>query len=158
MSVYEFTVKDSSGEDVPMSGFEGKVLLIVNTASKCGHTPQYEGLEQLQQTYAAQDFSVIGFPCNQFGGQEPGSDQDIQEFCSLTYHTTFPVMAKVDVNGADAHPLYTYLKAQQSGVDGDDIEWNFAKFLIDRDGHVVKRYIPKEQPESVAPDIEALLG
>lgn len=157
MSVYDFTVKNATGDDVPMSEFAGKVLLIVNTASKCGNTPQYEGLEKLQQTYGEQGFSVIGFPCNQFGGQEPGSDEDIQEFCSINYHTTFPVMAKIDVNGSDADPLYKYMKKQQRGADGSTIEWNFAKFLIDRDGNVVKRYIPKAQPSDVAVDIEALL-
>lgn len=157
MSVYDFTVKNATGDDVPMSEFAGKVLLIVNTASKCGNTPQYEGLEKLQQTYGEQGFSVIGFPCNQFGGQEPGSDEDIQEFCSVNYHTTFPVMAKIDVNGSDADPLYKYMKKQQRGADGSTIEWNFAKFLIDRDGNVVKRYIPKAQPSDVAVDIEALL-
>lgn len=157
MSVYDFTVKNATGDDVPMSEFAGKVLLIVNTASKCGNTPQYEGLEKLQQTYGEQGFSVIGFPCNQFGGQEPGSDEDIQEFCSINYHTTFPVMAKIDVNGSDADPLYKYMKKQQRGADGSTIEWNFAKFLIDRDGNVVKRYIPKAQPGDVAVDIEALL-
>lgn len=158
MSVYDFTVKNASGEDVPMSDFSGEVLLIVNTASKCGNTPQYEGLERLQQTYADQGFSVIGFPCNQFGGQEPGSDEDIQEFCSINYHTTFPVMAKIDVNGTNADPLYKYMKKQKSGQDGSTIEWNFAKFLIDRDGNVVNRYFPKVQPEDVAADIEALLA
>ncbi|MCO5216609.1 MAG: glutathione peroxidase [Thermomicrobiales bacterium] len=157
MSVYDFTVKNASGGDVSMSEFAGKVLLIVNTASKCGNTPQYEGLEKLQQQYADQGFSVIGFPCNQFGSQEPGSNEDIQEFCSINYHTTFPVMAKIDVNGTDADPLYRYMKKEQRGADGSTIEWNFAKFLIDRDGNVVKRYIPKAQPEDVAPDIEALL-
>lgn len=158
MSVYEFTVKNASGEDVSMSDFAGKVLLIVNTASRCGFTPQYEGLEALQQQYSEQGFTVIGFPCNQFGNQEPGSNEEIQEFCSLTYKTTFPVMGKIDVNGRSADPLYKYMKKQKSGVMGSTIKWNFSKFLIDREGNVVQRFAPNDTPESIAPDIKVLLG
>ncbi|MCB2084700.1 MAG: glutathione peroxidase, partial [Sphingomonadaceae bacterium] len=131
--------------------------LIVNTPSKCGLTPQYEGLQQLQEQYGGDNFTVIGFPCNQFAGQEPGSNEEIQQFCSLNYNVSFPVMAKIDVNGRSADPLYKYLKKEKSGVLGGAIKWNFTKFLIDADGNVVKRYAPNEAPESIAPDIQALL-
>ncbi len=157
MSVHDFTVAAADGGQVDLSGFAGQVLLIVNTASKCGNTPQYEGLEKLQQEYGDEKFTVLGFPCNQFGGQEPGTNEEIQQFCSLNYQVTFPVLAKVDVNGEDADPLYKHLKQAAPGGEGGDIEWNFAKFLVDADGGVVKRYDPKQQPESIAPDIQKLL-
>ena len=157
MNVHDFTVQSADGTDVSMSDYADKVLLIVNTASKCGLTPQYEGLQQLQEQYGGDNFTVIGFPCNQFAGQEPGSNEEIQQFCSLNYNVSFPVMAKIDVNGRSADPLYKYLKKEKSGVLGGAIKWNFTKFLIDADGNVVKRYAPNEAPESIAPDIQALL-
>ena len=157
MNVHDFTVQSADGTDVSMSDYSDKVLLIVNTASKCGLTPQYEGLQQLQEQYGGDNFTVIGFPCNQFAGQEPGSNEEIQQFCSLNYNVSFPVMAKIDVNGRSADPLYKYLKKEKSGVLGGAIKWNFTKFLIDADGNVVKRYAPNEAPESIAPDIQALL-
>ena len=157
MNVHDFTVQSADGTDVSLSDYSDKVLLIVNTASKCGLTPQYEGLQQLQEQYGDDNFTVIGFPCNQFAGQEPGSNEEIQQFCSLNYSVSFPVMAKIDVNGRSADPLYKYLKKEKSGVLGGAIKWNFTKFLIDADGNVVKRYAPNEAPESIAPDIQALL-
>ncbi len=157
MNVHDFTVQSADGTDVSLSDYSDKVLLIVNTASKCGLTPQYEGLQQLQEQYGGDNFTVIGFPCNQFAGQEPGSNEEIQQFCSLNYNVSFPVMAKIDVNGRSADPLYKYLKKEKSGVLGGAIKWNFTKFLIDADGNVVKRYAPNEAPESIAPDIQALL-
>ena len=157
MNVHDFTVQSADGTNVSLSDYSDKVLLIVNTASKCGLTPQYEGLQQLQEQYGDDNFTVIGFPCNQFAGQEPGSNEEIQQFCSLNYSVSFPVMAKIDVNGRSADPLYKYLKKEKSGVLGGAIKWNFTKFLIDADGNVVKRYAPNEAPESIAPDIQALL-
>ena len=157
MNVHDFTVQSADGTNVSLSDYSDKVLLIVNTASKCGLTPQYEGLQQLQEQYGGDNFTVIGFPCNQFAGQEPGSNEEIQQFCSLNYNVSFPVMAKIDVNGRSADPLYKYLKKEKSGVLGGAIKWNFTKFLIDADGNVVKRYAPNEAPESIAPDIQALL-
>lgn len=157
MNVYDFIVETAEGGRKPLADYSGTVLLLVNTASKCGNTPQYEGLEQLQQELGPQGFSVIGFPCNQFGGQEPGTNEEIQEFCSLNYSVTFPVMAKIDVNGDNADPLYLYLEDEQPAESGPAIEWNFTKFLIDGDGNVVKRYGPKEQPSSIEPDIKTLL-
>lgn len=157
MSVYDFEVTTSAGGEKSLADYAGTVLLIVNTASKCGFTPQYEGLENLQKEFEGQKFTVLGFPCNQFAGQEPGSNEEIQQFCQLNYGVTFPVMAKVDVNGANADPLWKYLKKEKSGVLGGTIKWNFTKFLVDRDGQVVKRYAPKDTPESIAPDIRALV-
>ncbi len=157
MSVHEFSVSNAAGEDVSLGDYAGKVLLIVNTASKCGLTPQYEGLERLQQEFGDENFTVLGFPCNQFAGQEPGSNEDIQQFCSMTYGTTFPVMAKIDVNGRSAHPLYKFLKKQKGGVLGGTIKWNFTKFLIDAEGNVVARYAPSDEPASIEPAIRDLL-
>jgi len=157
MTVYDFTVKTASNDDADLRDFEGDVLLIVNTASKCGSTPQYAGLEDLYKQYKDRGFSVIGFPSNQFKNQDPGTNDEIQEFCRVNYGVTFPVMAKIDVNGANEDPLYTYLKQQESGPEGSDIGWNFTKFLVDRSGNVVKRFETKEEPESIAPDIEAIL-
>ncbi len=153
MTVHDFTVKTASGDDVSLGDYKGDVLLIVNTASKCGFTPQFEGLEALYQKYKAQGLTVLGFPSNQFKQQDPGTNEEIQEFCKINYGVTFPVMAKIDVNGADEDPLYTHLKDQK----GDDIEWNFTKFLVDRDGNVVNRYPSATTPEEVAPDVEKLL-
>jgi glutathione peroxidase len=156
-SIYDFSAKSLAGEDTPLKRFEGKVLLIVNTASACGFTPQYKGLETLQQKYSARGFSVLGFPCNQFGRQEPGSAAEIGQFCSSNYAVSFPMFDKIDVNGDNAHPLYQYLKGEKSGLLGSSIKWNFTKFLIDRSGKVAGRYAPTTTPESLTKDIEALL-
>jgi glutathione peroxidase len=153
MSVHNFTVTTASGEDVSLGEYAGKVLLLVNTASKCGKTPQYEGLEQLHKDLADEGLLVIGFPCNQFGGQEPGTNDEIQEFCSLNFGVTFPVMAKIDVNGDSAHPLYAYLTEEHGGP----IQWNFTKFLVDRDGTVVERFEPGETPEEITPVVRDLV-
>ena len=156
-SIYDFSARSLVGEDTPLKRFEGKVLLIVNTASACGFTPQYKGLEALQQTFAARGFSVLGFPCNQFGGQEPGDARQIEQFCSTNYAVTFPMFAKIDVNGSGAHPLYQYMKNEKSGLLGSSIKWNFTKFLTDRTGKVVARHAPTTKPEGLAKEIEALL-
>jgi len=156
-SIYDFNATSLTGEDTPLKRFAGKVLLIVNTASACGFTPQYKGLEVLQQKYAARGFSVLGFPCNQFGRQEPGSAAEIGQFCSSNYAVSFPMFDKIDVNGDNAHPLYQYLKGEKSGLLGSSIKWNFTKFLIDRSGKVVGRHAPTTTPESLTKDIEALL-
>jgi glutathione peroxidase len=156
-SIYDFSATSLAGEDTPLKRFEGKVLLIVNTASACGFTPQYKGLETLQQKYGARGFSVLGFPCNQFGRQEPGSAAEIGQFCSSNYAVSFPMFDKIDVNGEGAHPLYQYLKGEKGGLLGSAIKWNFTKFLIDRSGKVVGRYAPTTTPEALTKDIEALL-
>ena len=156
-SIYDFSAKSLAGEDTPLKRFEGNVLLIVNTASACGFTPQYKGLEAAQQKYGARGFSVLGFPCNQFGRQEPGSAAEIGQFCSSNYAISFPMFDKIDVNGDNAHPLYQYLKGEKSGLLGSSIKWNFTKFLIDRSGKVAGRYAPTATPESLTKDIEALL-
>jgi glutathione peroxidase len=158
MSVHDFSVKKPDGSDQKLADFKGGPILIVNTASKCGFTPQYQGLEALQRTYGPRGLTVIGFPCNQFGAQEPGDAEEIKNFCSLTYDVTFPLMAKIEVNGDKADPLYNYLKVEKPGVLGTKgIKWNFTKFLIDKDGKVVARYAPTDKPESLAKDIEKLL-
>lgn len=156
-SIYDFSATSLAGEDTPLRNFAGRVLLIVNTASACGFTPQYKGLEALQQKYAARGFSVLGFPCNQFGRQEPGSAAEIGQFCANSYAITFPMFDKIDVNGDNAHPLYQYLRREKSGLLGSAIKWNFTKFLVDRSGKVAGRYAPIATPESLARDIEALL-
>jgi glutathione peroxidase len=156
-SIYDFNATSLTGDDTPLKRFEGKVLLIVNTASACGFTPQYRGLEALQQGFGARGFSVLGFPCNQFGRQEPGSAAEIGQFCSSNYAVSFPMFDKIDVNGDNAHPLYQYLKGEKSGLLGSSIKWNFTKFLIDRSGKVAGRYAPTTTPESLTKDIEALL-
>ena len=157
-AITDFHVKAANGEDADLGEFAGKVLLVVNVASKCGFTPQYEGLEALHRQYADRGFEVLGFPCNQFGAQEPGSAEEIATFCSLTYDVTFPVFAKVEVNGSGADPLYAELKKQAPGFLGTEgIKWNFTKFLISRDGKVVERYAPTTKPEDIAADIEKLL-
>ena len=155
--VLDFTATSLSGEDVPLRRFEGQVLLIVNTASKCGFTPQYKGLEILHQKLNARGFSVLGFPCNQFGGQEPGDAGQIEQFCSSQYAVTFPMFAKIDVNGRNEHPLFAYLKHAKSGLLGPSIKWNFTKFLVDRSGKVVARHAPTAKPEGLTREIEALL-
>jgi glutathione peroxidase len=156
-SIYDFNAMSLAGEDTPLKRFERTVLLIVNTASACGFTPQYKGLETLQQKYGARGFSVLGFPCNQFGRQEPGNAAEIGQFCSSNYAVTFPMFDKIDVNGDNAHPLYQYLRREKTGLLGSGIKWNFTKFLIDRAGKVVGRYAPIATPESLTRDIEALL-
>ncbi|MCL6452949.1 MAG: glutathione peroxidase [Alicyclobacillus sp.] len=158
MSVYDFSVETADGRTQSLSAYTGKVLLIVNTASRCGFTPQYAGLQALYEKHRDEGFAVLGFPCNQFGGQEPGSNDEIQTFCHSKYHVTFPVFAKIDVNGDGAHPLYKYLKEQEPGVLGTEaIKWNFTKFLVDREGRVVKRFAPNTTPEDCEPDIVAAL-
>jgi glutathione peroxidase len=156
-SVYDFTASSLAGEEVPLKRFEGQVLLIVNTASACGFTPQYKGLEELYEALSPRGFSVLGFPCNQFGAQEPGDATQIAQFCEREYAVTFPMFAKIDVNGASAHPLYDYLKREKSGLLGSSIKWNFTKFLVDRAGKVVARHAPTARPEGLKKDIEALL-
>jgi glutathione peroxidase len=155
--IYDFTAQSLAGEDVSLKNFEGQVLLIVNTASACGFTPQYKGLEALQQAYGPRGFSVLGFPCNQFGKQEPGDAAQITQFCSTNYGVSFPMFAKIDVNGGNAHPLYRHLKSEKSGLLGSSIKWNFTKFLVDRAGKVVGRYAPTAKPEALTKEIEALL-
>ncbi|WP_184719631.1 glutathione peroxidase [Caulobacter sp.] len=158
MSVYDYSAKTLDGQDASLADYRGQVLLIVNTASKCGFTPQYEGLEALYKAYKDRGFTVLAFPCNQFGAQEPGNAEEIASFCSLTYDVTFPVMSKIDVNGADAHPLYAFLKKEQKGLLGTEaIKWNFTKFLIGRDGEVVERFAPTTKPEDLKVAVEALL-
>jgi glutathione peroxidase len=157
-SVYDFKVKTIEGREQPLNDFKGRVLLIVNVASKCGFTPQYEGLEELQKKYEARGFSVLGFPCNQFGAQEPGNETEIQKFCQLSYDVSFPMFSKVNVNGPKAAPLFTFLKGEKKGVLGTSaIKWNFTKFLIDANGAVVARYAPNAKPESLTGAVEALL-
>ena len=156
--IYDFPVRTIEGSDTTLEVFRRQVLLIVNVASKCGFTPQYEGLEALHRKYHERGFAVLGFPCDQFGHQEPGDEAEIQKFCSLTYDVTFPMFAKVEVNGSAAHPLFAALKAAAPGLLGSQaIKWNFTKFLIDKKGEYVKRYAPTDAPESLAKDIEALL-
>lgn len=156
--IYSIPVKNIFGVEEPFGKYaQGKVVLVVNVASQCGFTPQYAGLEELHQKYKDKGFSVIGFPCNQFGGQEPGNDEEIQQFCTSKFKTTFPVLAKVDVNGAKEAPLYKHLKSKKSSLMMQGIMWNFAKFLIGRDGTVVERYLPTTSPASIAIDIEKQL-
>ena len=155
--IYDFTATSLAGEDVPLKRYEGKVLLIVNTASACGFTPQYRGLETLHKELSPRGFAVLGFPCNQFGSQEPGDARQIEQFCASNYAITFPMFAKIDVNGTGAHPLYQYLKSEKSGLLGSSIKWNFTKFLVDRSGRVVARHAPTATPEGLKKEIEALL-
>ena len=157
-SIYDFPVQTVGGEVKSLAEYRSQVMLIVNTASKCGFTPQYKGLEALYRTYSSQGFVVLGFPCNQFGAQEPGDITEIQSFCSLTYDVTFPLFAKIDVNGTDASPLFQYLKSAAKGLLGSEaIKWNFTKFLVARNGSVLKRYAPTTTPENLKKDIEAAL-
>ena len=157
-SIYDFPVQTVGGEVKSLAEYRSRVMLIVNTASKCGFTPQYKGLEALYRTYSSQGFVVLGFPCNQFGAQEPGDITEIQSFCSLTYDVTFPLFAKIDVNGTDASPLFQYLKSAAKGLLGSEaIKWNFTKFLVARNGSVLKRYAPTTTPENLKKDIEAAL-
>ncbi len=158
MDAYDFTARTLTGEPAPLADWRGQVLLIVNVASKCGFTPQYAGLEALYRAYKDRGFAILGFPCNQFGAQEPGDAEQIASFCSLTYDVSFPMMAKIDVNGPRADPLYAWLKAQRKGVLGTEaVKWNFTKFLVNREGEVVRRFAPADKPEALAGAIEALL-
>jgi glutathione peroxidase len=157
-TIADFTVTTNRGEPLDLSAKLGTVLLVVNTASKCGFTPQYDGLEKLFQQFNDRGFEVLGFPCNQFGGQEPGNADEIAEFCKVNFGVTFPLMAKVDVNGDNASPLFDWMKKEAKGLMGStSIKWNFTKFLVDREGNVVKRYGPQDTPASIARDIEKLL-
>ncbi len=158
MSAYDFKVKDGSGQEVPLKDYEGKVLLVVNVASKCGFTPQYAGLEALYRKHKDKGLVILGFPCNQFGNQEPGNADDIKSFCSLNYGVTFPVMAKIEVNGDSADPFYKFLKKEKPGLLGSQaIKWNFTKFLLNRSGEVVQRFAPNSKPADLEKDIEKLL-
>jgi len=155
---YDFEAKNIKGKTISMSQYKGKVLLIVNVASECGFTPQYEGLEKLYETYKKQGFEILAFPCNQFGGQEPGSSEEIQKFCSTKFSVTFPLFEKIEVNGDNTHPLYVFLKSEATGFLGSEsIKWNFTKFLIDKNGNIIDRYGSATKPEKIAKDIEALL-
>lgn len=158
-SIYEIAVKTIDGKETTLADYQGKVLLIVNVASKCGFTSQYKGLEALYQKYKTEGLEILGFPCNQFGGQEPGTETEIQSFCSLNYGVTFPMFAKIDVNGTHEHRLYAYLKSKKTGLLGfDAIKWNFSKFLVDRQGEVVERYAPSTSPDSISTDVETYLA
>lgn len=157
-AIYNHTVLNASGEEVSLADYKGKVLLIVNVASKCGFTPQYEGLQELYESYKKQGLEILGFPSNQFAGQEPGSNEEIQSFCQLNFGVTFPVLAKIDVNGENENPLFTYLKQEQKGLLGSKIKWNFTKFLVAKDGSVIKRYAPNVAPIKMKQDIERLLA
>ena len=155
--IHDFTATSLGGEEIALKRFEGQVLLIVNTASACGFTPQYKGLEALHRALAPCGFSVLGFPCNQFGKQEPGTSAQIEQFCASNYAVSFPMFARIDVNGGNAHPLFAYLKNAKSGLLGSSIKWNFTKFLVDRSGKVVARHAPTARPEGLTKEIEALL-
>ncbi|MBO7377600.1 MAG: glutathione peroxidase [Clostridia bacterium] len=157
MTVYDFKVKDAKGETVDLADYRGKVLLIVNTATGCGFTPQYEGLQNLYDKYAEKGLEILDFPCNQFANQAPGTEEEIVTFCKSRYGTTFKQFAKIKVNGKDQEPLYEYLKSQKKGVMGSNIKWNFTKFLLDREGNVVERYAPTTTPEKIEKDVEELL-
>ena len=158
-TVYDFEARQINGKDIGLSAFKGKVMLIVNTASQCGFTPQFGGLEELHKTYADEGLAVVGFPCNQFGAQDPGQDSEIASFCQVNYGVSFPMMAKVDVNGPAAHPLYQWLSAEAPGLLGSKaIKWNFTKFLVGKDGKVIKRYAPLAKPADLANDIKAALA
>jgi glutathione peroxidase len=158
VSVYQFEAKTIKGEDKSLEDFKGNVLLIVNTASECGFTPQFEGLQALYDELGDGDFEILGFPCNQFGGQDPGSEEEIEHFCQANYGVTFPMFSKVDVKGKDAHPLFKYLTSEQKGLVTEDIKWNFTKFLVNKDGKVVDRFAPQKEPAKIKKEIEKLIG
>lgn len=157
MKIYDFKVKNNLGKEISLGAYKGKVLLIVNTASKCGFTPQYEGLQKLYAKYGNEKFEILAFPCNQFAGQEPGSDEEIKSFCALNYGVTFPVFQKVEVNGQNAEPLFIFLKKSSPGLFGKAIKWNFTKFLVDSDGNVVDRFAPATAPEKLESRITELI-
>ncbi len=157
MNIYELTVKDAEGRERSLSEFGGKVLLIVNTATGCGFTPQYEGLQTLYERYREQGLEILDFPCNQFGGQAPGSDEEIVDFCQINYGVSFPQFSKIEVNGKNESPLYTFLKGEKGGFMGSRIKWNFTKFLVDREGRVVERFAPAVTPEKIEERIKELL-
>jgi glutathione peroxidase len=158
MSVYDYSAKTIDGKDQKLDAFKGKTMLVVNVASKCGFTPQYKGLEELYRQYKDKGLVILGFPCDQFGHQEPGDENEIKSFCSLNYDVTFPMFAKIKVNGDEAHPLYKYLKSQEKGFLGTEfIKWNFTKFLVDKKGEVVKRYAPTDTPKSIAKDLATMV-
>lgn len=156
-TIADFSATTITGDDRPLADYLGKVLVVVNTASKCGFTPQYAGLQELYEEFATDEFAVLGFPCDQFAHQEPGGNDEIAEFCRATYDVTFPMFAKIDVNGADAHPLYVWLRGEKGGLLGSRIKWNFTKFLVGRDGSVIRRYGPATKPEKLTADIKAAL-
>ncbi|MDK2968200.1 glutathione peroxidase [Lacrimispora sp.] len=157
MNLYDITVRGRNGDLISLSQYKGKTLLIVNTATGCGFTPQYEGLETLYRKYKNQGFEILDFPCNQFGHQAPGTEEEIHEFCTMNYEVSFPQFAKIEVNGSGESPLYSYLKSQKSGFLGSKIKWNFTKFLVDKEGTVVNRYSPTDKPEQLEKDILALM-
>lgn len=156
-TLHDFTARTIDGQDQDLAAYDGQVVLVVNTASQCGFTPQYQGLQELHDRYADQGFAVLGFPCDQFGGQEPGSDEEISDFCERNFGVTFPLFSKVDVNGPDAHPVFEHLRTAKGGLLGSRIKWNFTKFLVGKDGRVVERYAPTTKPEKIAGDIERAL-
>lgn len=158
MSIYDFKVKDQNGQEVSMNDYKGKVLLIVNTATGCGFTPQFDGLQDLYEKYQDEGFEILDFPCNQFGNQAPGSDEEIASFCSSRYGITFKQFSKIDVNGDNEEPLYTFLKSQKKGVMGSKIKWNFTKFLVDREGNVVERFAPTTEPKKIDEKIAKVLA
>lgn len=157
MNIYDFNVKDNLGNEISLNNYKGKVLLIVNTASKCGFTPQYEGLQKLYDEYGNEKFEVLAFPCNQFGNQEPGDASEIKNFCSLNYNVSFPLFQKIDVNGMDADPLFEYLKELKPGILGKNIKWNFTKFLVDSEGNVIDRFAPTTSPEKLKDTVKTLI-
>lgn len=157
-TLHDFTATTLDGREQPLSAYAGKVVLVVNTASRCGFTPQYEGLEQLWQNFREDGLVVLGFPCDQFGHQEPGTEEEIADFCLRNYGVTFPMFAKVDVNGPGAHPLWSWLREEKGGIMGDDIKWNFTKFLVGRDGRVIRRFAPRTAPAQLAGSIESALA
>lgn len=158
-SIYEINVKDIDGKELPLSHYKGKALLVVNVASKCGFTPQYKGLEELYKRYNSEGFEILGFPCNQFGSQEPGTEEEIKSFCEANYSVSFPLFSKVEVNGENTHPLYRFLKARAPGVMGtEDIKWNFTKFLINKKGEVLQRFAPNTKPENLAGPIQSAIN
>ena len=157
MSIYDYKVKDMQGNEVSLAEYKGKALLIVNTATGCGFTPQYEGLAKLYRTYREKGFEILDFPCNQFGNQAPGTNDEIHQFCTLKYDVSFPQFAKIDVNGENEDPLYTFLKAQKKGMLGSRIKWNFTKFLVDKNGNVVERFAPTDTPEKLESKVKSVL-
>lgn len=158
MSLYDLTAKRNNGRNQKLEDYKGKVLLIVNTASKCGFTPQYKGLQELYGKYKDRGFAVLGFPCDQFGHQEPGTDSEIKSFCETNYGVEFPLFAKIDVNGPNTHPVFEFLKGEKGGLLTDNIKWNFTKFLVDKKGKVIERFAPMTTPSAIEPQIEKLLG